>query len=83
MTDREKNLGVRVGDPIIHCNREFTILDIRVDESVDGLRLFINAADKDYANREHMKSVEMGQISGQVTELIKKITEKGLGGVGG
>ena len=82
MTNREGNIGVRVGDSIVHCNREFTIIDIRVDESIEGLTLFVRGADKDLANKEHMKSVEMGHITSQVTELVKKLTEKGLGGLG-
>ena len=38
----EKNLGVRVGDQIIHKNCEFVIVDIRCDEGVEGAELFIS-----------------------------------------
>lgn len=81
--DREKNLGVRVGDSIIHCNAEFTIIDIRRDENMEGIRLFIHAIDPDAADKEQQKAISMDQTGQQIMELVKKITEKGLGGIGG
>jgi hypothetical protein len=81
MTDRENNLGVQVGHSIIHCNREFTIVDIRCDESSEGMMLYIHAVDPDYADREQRKHISVDQTWQQIMELVKRITEKGLGGM--
>jgi len=82
MTDREKNLGVRVGDTIIHCNRIFTIVDINCEEHVDGMIFTLRAFDPDMALREQQKTINMDQTKNQVLEMIKKMTEGGHGGIG-
>jgi len=83
MTDREKNLGLRVGDTVIHCNREFTIVDIRCDENSEGMRLYVHAIDPDQADKEQRKNITQNHITQQVTELVRKLADKGLGGIGG
>lgn len=83
MTDREKNLGVRVGDSIIHCNGEFTIVNIQREETPEGMRLYIVAIDPDMADKEQRRQIEGEQIGNKITELVKKVAEKGLGGLGG
>lgn len=79
--DRKDNLGVRVRDSIIHCNREFTIIDIRVDEDVDGMVLYIKAVDLNMANRDESRLNEINEMGTKMMNLIKKMTEKGLGGL--
>lgn len=82
MIDREKNLGVRVGDTIIHCNREFTIVNINCEEQVEGMVLALRAFDPEMALREQQKAITVDQTKNQVMEMIKKITESGPGGIG-
>lgn len=83
MTDREKNIGVRVGDTIVHCNRVFTIVDINCEEHVEGMVFTLRAFDPDMANREQQKAISMDQTKNQVLEMIKKMTEGGgHGGIG-
>jgi Na+-translocating ferredoxin:NAD+ oxidoreductase RnfC subunit len=82
MVDREKNLGVRVGDSIIHCNGEFTIVDIKREETSEGMKIWIVAIDPDMADREQQKQIAQDQIGERITELIKKLAEKGIGGLG-
>lgn len=81
MTDREKNLGVRVGDNIIHCNGVFTIVNINREETPEGMRIAIVAIDPDMADREQQKHIEQDQIGEKITELVKKLADKGLGGL--
>lgn len=84
MTDREKNLGVRVGDNIIHCNRTFTIMNISCEEQAEGMVLSLRAFDPDMANREQQKAISMEQTQHQIVEMLKKVTGEGgpLGGIG-
>jgi hypothetical protein len=81
MNDREKNLGIRVGDTIIHCNGMFTIVDIKREEGPEGMRLYIIAVDPDMADKEQRRNIEGEQIGSKITELVKKLAEKGLGGM--
>jgi hypothetical protein len=80
--NREDNLGIRVGDNIIHCNREFTIVNINCEEQVDGMVLTLRAFDPDMALREQQKAITVDQTKNQVMEMIRKITEGGPGGIG-
>lgn len=78
--DREKNLGVRVGDTIIHKNLEYIIMDIRCNEGLDGGELIINAIDPNKADMEQQKKIKMDQTASNFLDLIKKISEGPLGG---
>jgi hypothetical protein len=80
---RDKSIGLRVGDTIIHANDEFTIIDIRREEKSGGLSLYIAAVDADKANEMQQEEIKHQQIGNSFTELIRKFTEKGLGGMGG
>lgn len=80
---REKSLGLRVGDMIIHCNDEFVIIDIRREERSEGLQLSVYACDAEQANKKQQDDIARDQVMDKVGELIKKVTEKGLGGLGG
>jgi len=84
MTDRENNLGVRVGDSIVHCNRIFTIVNIGCEEQVEGMVLSIRAFDPDMATREQEKAIKVEQTHNQVVDMLRKITGEGgpLGSVG-
>jgi hypothetical protein len=81
-SSREKNIGLRVGDTVIHCNDEFVIIDIRREENSEGIRLSVYAADPDQASKRQEEQIKQDQIIDKGTELIRKITEKGLGGLG-
>lgn len=82
MTDREKNLGVRVGDTIIHRNCEFVIVGITREETPEGMRIVIVAIDPDMADKEQQKQIEGEQIGNKITELVKNLADKGLDGMG-
>lgn len=82
MTERNDNIGIRTGDTIIHCNRQFTIVNIMCEEHVDGMVLSIRAFDPDMANREQQKAINMDQTKDQVMNMIKKMAEGGGGTLG-
>jgi hypothetical protein len=77
MNDREKNLGVRIGDTIIHKNCEFIIVDIRCDEGMDGAELIIRAFDPHKADVEQQKRMKMEQTSNNFLDMFKKLSEGG------
>jgi len=78
---REKNLGVRVGDTIIHKNLEFVIVDIRCDEAMDGAELFIRAFDPNKADIEQQKKMKLEQTTNNFVDMFKRISEgSGPGG---
>lgn len=80
---RENNLGVRVGDLIIHCNDTFVIVDIRRQEESDGLKLIVICTDAEQADKRQREQITQDQVFSKVTDLIQKLTEHGLGGAGG
>lgn len=80
--NRQQSMGCRVGDTVIHCNDEFTIIDIRREESPEGMKLVIYCADPEQANKMQVDNIGHNQMYDQVMELMKKITDKGLGGLG-
>lgn len=84
MNSREDNLGIRVGDSIIHCNRIFTIVNIGCEEQVEGMVLSLRAFDPDMATREQEKAIKVEQTQNQVVDMLKKITGEGgaLGNAG-
>jgi hypothetical protein len=82
MSEKEKNLGVRVGDTIIHCNRSFTIVNIQCEEQVEGMVLAVRAYDPDMASKIHQKTIVAEQTGNQVMDMIRKITEGGPGNMG-
>ena len=82
MSDREKNLGVRVGDTIVHCNRQFTIVSIQCEEQVEGMVLAIRAYDPDMASKIQHKTIVAEQTGNQVMDMIRKIAEGGPGNMG-
>lgn len=77
MTDRERNVGVKVGDSVIHKNCEFVIVDIRCDETMDGSELFIRAYSPDKADAEQQKRMKMEQTSSNFLDMFKKLSEGG------
>lgn len=79
---REVSMGLRIGDTIIHCNDEFVIVDIRREERSEGLQLSVFACDSEQANKKQQDDISRDQIMSKVEELIKKVAEKGLGGLG-
>lgn len=78
--DREQNLGVRIRDSIIHCNREFTITHIHVWESSEGMKLSIEAGDLIAVNKEETKKVEMDDVTQKMMEMLRKLFEGGYPG---
>jgi GH35 family endo-1,4-beta-xylanase len=91
MADCEKNLGVRIGDTIIHKNLQYTIVNIECQEIVEGSTLLIRALDTDMALREQQKNMSndrsrdsIDQTRDQVLDMIKKITKDGgdISGIG-
>ena len=78
---RETNLGLRVGDTVIHCNDSFTIVDVRRQEEVDGMKLVIIATDSDQANKLHQDQITHSQLFEKMTELFNRLADKGLGGL--
>lgn len=82
MSEREKQLGLRVGDSIIHKNQEFVIADIRCDESMDGMELYLRAYNPDRAAMEQQKKIKMDQTAGNMLDMFKKLSEGGMGGIG-
>jgi hypothetical protein len=77
MADREKNLGVRVGDRIIHKNCEYVIVDVRCDEGMDGAEIFIRAYDPNKADVEQQKRMKMEATTNNFLEMFKKLSEGG------
>ncbi len=82
MVDREKNLGVRVGDTIVHCNEVFVIVEMQRHEVSGGMRLLIFAMDADQADKNQQEEIKQHQTVSKVTELVNKLTERGLGELG-
>lgn len=80
MADRNGNIGIRTGDTIIHCNRQFTIVHICIEECMDGMVLMVRAFDPEMADREQQKAISVDQTKNRVLDIIKKMTEGGGGG---
>lgn len=76
MVDRD-NLGIRVGDSIIHKNYEYVIVDIRCDEVMEGAELLIRAFDPHKADVEQQKRMKIDQTAGNLLDMFKKISEGG------
>lgn len=79
--DREKNLGLRVGDTIIHCNETFTIVNIQRNETSEGKHIVISAVDPEMADKGQQRQIIHDQVGDKIMELMKKLADKGLGGL--
>jgi translation elongation factor EF-Ts len=81
MTDNR--MGLKVGDSVIHCDRMFTITNMRCDECAEGIVLHIRACDPDMANREQQSALNVEQTKEQLMETLRKLMgEGGHGGMG-
>ena len=83
MRDREKNLGVHIGDSIIHKSCEFVIVEMRCDESMDGTELLIRAYNPDRAAVEQQKKIKVDQTAGNLLDMLRKLSEGGGEGLMG
>lgn len=80
---RESNLGLRIGDTVVHCNDQFVIVDIRREETVDGMKIFIMGTDPDVADKVQRKDIEYNALMEKMTGLLKGLADRGLGGLEG
>lgn len=82
----QDRIEIRVGDTIIHCNDEFVIVDMRREETSEGMRLLVQAADGDTASRLQEERIKHEQMMDKGTNLLKDIADKmqkGLEDLGG
>ena len=77
-------MKIKIGCTIEHGGEEFLVVDIKHNETVEGMVLVVTALDKDMASREQQKAIKVEQTQLQVIDLLKKMTGEGgpLGGIG-
>jgi hypothetical protein len=75
-----RQLGIRVGDMIIHKDCNFVIVDIRCDESMEGTVLHIRAFDPSMADTEQQRKIKVDQTSNNFLDMFKKLSEGGKEG---
>lgn len=81
-SSREQNLGLRIGDTIIHCNDEFVVVDIKREEKSDGMQIVIYAVDPDQASKVQEEQIKSDQMMTGIMDIARKVMDKGIGGLG-
>jgi hypothetical protein len=74
---------VKIGCALEHGGEKFVVVNIKQEETMDGMVLIITGFDPEMANKEQGKAIKMEQTSNQVLEMVKKLTEGGGTGFGG
>jgi hypothetical protein len=75
-------MSIRIGELIAHGGEQFVIVNIKHEQTVNGMILVVTAFDSDMASREQQKAIKVEQTQESVVDLIKKIAEQGGGGLG-
>jgi hypothetical protein len=70
-------MHIRIGEPLTHGGEKFVVVNIKHEQTMDGMILIITAFDPDMANKEQQKAIKVEQTQGQVIDMLKKITGEG------
>jgi len=75
---------IKIGAPIEHGGERFVVVNIKHEQTMDGMILQVSCFDPDMASREQGKAIKVEQTQTQVIDMLKKITGEGgpLGGIG-
>jgi len=70
-------MNIKIGAPIEHGGERFVIVNIKHEQTMDGMVLIMTAFDPDMASREQGKAIKVEQTQSQVIDMLKKITGEG------
>lgn len=70
-------MTIKIGCGIEHGGERFVVVNIKHEQTMDGMILIITAFDPDMANKEQQKAIKVEQTQGQVIDMLKKITGEG------
>jgi len=75
---------VKIGETIEHGGEKFVVVDIKHNETMDGMVLYLTAFDPHMADKEQHKAIKIEQTQAQIVDMLKKMTGEGgpLGGIG-
>ena len=75
---------IKIGCPIEHGGEKFVVVNIKHEQTMDGMILQVTAFDPDMANKEQQKAIKVEQTQNQLVDVLKKMTGEGgpLGGIG-
>ena len=70
-------MNIKIGAPIEHGGERFVIVNIKHEQTMDGMVLIMTAFDPDMASREQGKAIKVEQTQSQVIDMLKNITGEG------
>ena len=70
-------MTIKIGAPIEHGGEKFVVVNVKHEQTMDGMVLIITAFDPDMASREQGKAIKVEQTQTQVIDMLKKITGEG------
>lgn len=77
-------MKIKIGESIEHGGERFVVVNIKHEQTMDGMVLNIVAYSPDMADKEQQKAMKMEQTQAQIVDMLKKVTGEGgpLGGIG-
>lgn len=77
-------MKMKIGAEVEHGNEKFIIVNIKHEQTMDGMILQVSCYDPDMANKEQQKAIKVEQTQQQVIDMLKKVTGEGgpLGNMG-
>ena len=71
---------IKIGDRIQHGGETFVVTNIRHEQALGGMALFIQAVDPEMADHEQQKQMKVDQVNQNIIETLRRAFEQGGGG---
>ena len=74
---------IRIGDKIIHGGKEFVIMNIKHEQTMEGNGLIIQCVDPETADHMQQNKMKANQVGDSLLDMVRtalKKLEKGEGG---
>lgn len=78
----ERENMIKIGDTIVHSQQEFTIFDIKLQETPQGKSLMIIAYDPDMAQQMQQQQMKAEQMHSDMIDTLSNLFKKGGGSFG-
>lgn len=70
-------MKMKIGAEIEHGNERFIIVDIKHNETMEGMVLYLTAFDTNMANKEQHKQIKMEQTQEGIVDILNKLLKRG------
>lgn len=76
-------MNIKVGDKIVHGEHDFVVINIKKEETIEGIGLLIQCTDPETADHIQQNKIKTDKVGEGLLDALRKALDKGgHGGIG-